>query len=250
MESEFRDLFPLHGWIACTRCAPTGYGHRQEFGFPGGWRLTNKPAAWGSSNPVVAVLGFSRGSNQSRCGIPFDDIAFHGMRDCLTDILRSLKLLHESDHVRHKITASERDFAFGSLLRCSASLDGRKSGDIIKRFSREPEAAPFFMNCADQFLSLLPPRLRLIVMLGNDDGYIRACQDMMRCLHPDIVPKGRVAYGTEATTWVHVVHPSPACKSHQRDWLSGTDNTQGAKGEQARWAARQSGAYEALRMDM
>ncbi len=94
---------------------------------PPKWRIENTPASWGNQNPRVVVLGFSRGQDQSHERQRFDQVAFHGMRPALGEILRRLQLLSPSEGVDARMRAGEPDFAFSSLIRCSiAQWDGSK----------------------------------------------------------------------------------------------------------------------------
>ena len=173
---------PPHGPLACRRCFPSS-GNEWDFSNSDGsrWRLEHSPAAFGGSNPGVLVLGFSKGVNQSRPGLAFDDIAFKGMRKQLADILRSLNLL--SRPIDSCIRAVEERFAFGSLVRCSVSQWDSKTGEhtksgnsILQKFAKGDATGRVARNCVDQFLRELPQRTKLVVMLGNEARYIEFCK--------------------------------------------------------------------------
>ena len=59
---------PPHGHIACRRCF-TADGPSQMIGK---WQMVNDPTAWGSTTPVILILGFSKGFTQAN--------AFHSGR--------------------------------------------------------------------------------------------------------------------------------------------------------------------------
>lgn len=59
------DLLPVHGRIACDIC----HAAASEFdavaaGTPD-WRIRANPLSWGSAQPEVLVLGFSKGPTQA-----------------------------------------------------------------------------------------------------------------------------------------------------------------------------------------
>ncbi|HVM62620.1 MAG TPA: hypothetical protein VMV72_17295 [Verrucomicrobiae bacterium] len=216
--------------------------------------MENTPASWGSTNPEVLILGFSKGENQSRAGLDFNSIPFHGFRSNLTKILQRLKLLSSEDKIDSHIHASEQDFGFGSLLRCSVSKwdqprnEWAKSGDIIENLTSDPRGACFLTNCADQFLKDLPSRLKLVVMLSNSDSYVQLCRRTITNLHRDVKHVNEVAYGNAGVTWVHVIHPSGSSGRHIPTWLAMlTDTRQGLKGALAYQAVERSGAVAELR---
>lgn len=244
-------VLPSHGRILCTRCYPKseqerpwGTAHHE---WPG-WRLTHNPLAWGSTNPLVLVLGFSKGIHQNTdlLARPHEEIPFRTHWWRLTRILRTLDLLADGDEVQRHFTPNEHDFAFGSLLRCSVSM---KAGDewvmtgkaIMPRAVSDLTVLPVFANCVDAHLTRLPERLGLVVMLGNDDEYVPACFNIIRTAHPGLTPINSMAYRTERTTWVHVIHCAGQ-GSHVADWCgAGKPGKQAAKGEQARAAAKVTG---------
>lgn len=179
---------PVHGPIVCARCFQANQSEKDL----GAWHVVNDPGAWGSSNPAILILGFSKGATQA--GIyktgRFDDVAFGGRsRGNLTAILRRVHLLRPDERVDEKIHVGEKDFAFGSLVRCSLS---RKSSNdnsykssgalIVKSFQEVPQ---ILATCAAAFLRPLPERTRLIVMLGVDERYIRECKKFMQRLYPE-----------------------------------------------------------------
>jgi len=236
-------LLPAHGKIDCAKCFPNTtatWGHSVLS--KGGWQLENNPTAWGGSDPVVMVLGFSKGDRQCaviRAGAPLDSIPFAGMRANLTNILRKLGLLRGERTVDQLIATHDPDFHFGSLIRCSlAKLDpstGKpvKSGNVIGSASTEPVSREIAFACGERFLKQLPPRLSTVVFLSNADPWIEFCFEVVRRLHPEIRRVNDVAYRSGTVTWVHVVHPSGASGSHIPAWLNGEEDKQGLKGRMA-----------------
>lgn len=215
--------FPCHGKLNCKKCFPAG----ETVLTVGPWRIRNDPGHWGSINPKVLVLGFSKGSTQSDVYATgrFEDIPFAECRPRLVSIFRTLGLLRDNEGIDARFTANEVDVAFASLVRCSLgrwndkSRSFRTSGQIIKQVFEEQTPLQFVHNCAERFASDFPERLKLIIMLGIDDAYIDNCRRLFSRLH-DIRTINDVSYTNGRLTWVHVTHPSPA-NGHFTTWLTG-----------------------------
>lgn len=241
---------PNHGRISCSKCfqgRPVIWG--VSYFEEDGWRLENNPGAWGSSVPLVLVLGVSKGTNQ--CNkinqIPHEEIPFKGERASLTKILKRLSLLPQNQSISERITSSERDFAFGSLIRCSiAMFDEEKSkwvkaGPVVKASAKDPQAQQFVSACTQTFLSELPTRTKLIVMLSNDDDYVDSCYQAVKKIYPDVVRHNEVSYGNKQHKWVHVIHPSGSSGRHIPDWLEKTTGKQARKRDLALLTVKRSG---------
>lgn len=205
--------FPPHGKMNCTLCFSTV----GETTAAGSWRFRNDPGYWGSSNPKVLVLGFSKGATQVNVYDRgrFEDVAFAGSRSRLKAVLVTLGLLAKNDNIENRFRADEKSFGFASLIRCSvARLDRGNnepttSGSIILRAFKESAPLRLLGNCSKQFLSCLPEQLRLVVMLGIQDGYIEQCRRLIGSLYSETITDiNRVAYATDQVTWVHAAHPS------------------------------------------
>lgn len=222
---------PSHGPIACWRCFP-GTGAQWEFRNTDGsrWCLENSPAAFGATNPGVLVLGFSKGVNQSKTGLIFDDIAFAGMRRQLAAILQSLGLLARP--IDECIRADEQRLGFGSLIRCSvAQWDPRKekyskSGNaILQQFAKGDITAQVAKNCAEQFLRVLPERTKLVVLLGNEARYIEFCKGQIERTRGNAQTVNAVSYDSLGVRFVHVIH-AKAQGALVPDWLAGRNSQQ------------------------
>ena len=207
-----------------------------------GWKLTNNPIAWGSSNPKVIVLGFSKGDTQvdqiDKSDI--NDVLFKGMRNNLTKMLQILGLLEENEHLNEKISGEEKEFHFGSLIRFSVSKIDKDKGifvnsgsDIIGEFTRNGEIREFLMKHFRDFFNDFPSRTKLFIMLGNDDRYINFCKDLMCKFHDDIKQINGVSYGNNKVTFVHVIHPSGLSGIHLKNWLTSKEGKQAQKREEA-----------------
>lgn len=192
-----------------------------------------RPRRWGSADPEILVLGFSKGftqANAARSG-RFEDIPFKDMRPRLTKVLDTLKVLGPTEQADDRMVATETRLAFGSLVRCSLSRFHPKkgkhlcSGEIMPKAFKEPQALPFVKRCTDTYLRHLPPRLRLVVLLGTDDRYIKGCRRTIQDLHGhEFRDVNEVAYRTGPVTWVHASHPSRT-NGYYSTWMEGDPST-------------------------
>lgn len=225
---------PAHGPIACRKC----FSNAEPVTDEGLWRAVNDPGAWGSASPEVLVLGFSKGFTQAlavRSG-PFEAIPFKRMRPRLSEVLQVLGVLRKGEQVDTRMVATERAIGFGSLVRCSLSrYDAKKkkhlcTGDIMAKAFTEPVAASIVKRCAEAYLKPLPPSVKLVVMLGTDDRYMKGCRQTVQALYGTAFTSlNEVAYQTGPVTWVHVSHPSGLNGCHG-EWMAGNPATkQGRK---------------------
>lgn len=259
LRSPAPPLLPEHGKIQCARCFPNEKATwGQSVLTKGSWQLENNPLAWGGRNPVVMILGFSKGDRQCaviRAGADLDKLPFAGMRANLTAILRRLGLLDRDRLVDDLIASRDPDIHLGSLVRCSiAKLDPAtqkpmKAGDVIAATAADATGREIVAACAERFLRDLPPRLRVVVLLSNDDAWTQYCFEVVKQLHPQAVRLNEVAYKTGNVTWVHVVHPSGSSGRHIPAWLKAAEGKQGRKGRQALEAVLSSGAKTLFRND-
>lgn len=232
---------PKHGRVECSRCFNSPSIHFQEFGK---WKMRKDPGAWGGSSPKYLVLGFSKGATQADIYEKgaFDDVAFGGdkTRENLTNILRVVGLLHSDEAVTQRIHADEQDFHFASMVRCSLSrLDEREtvkrghpvyatSGPLItKSFKEIPEIVN---RCTGTYLADLPKSVKVILVLGVTDAYIRNFRERMKSLHSrGFRVINEVAYRNDDLLWVHLTHPSRG-NGTLNAWLEkSAHNTSGRK---------------------
>lgn len=234
---------PAHGRMRCTACFPgSAEWGRTTIPALDGWTLENNPCAWGSRNPRFLILGFSKGERQSR-GIlskRHDEIPYAGFRPRLTKRLQTLGLLAEGETICEHIGQHEPDWAFGSLVRCSLAENGRKSGTIISSAATARSYLEWRDRCTNLYLSKLPSRLQIVIMLSNDDRYIEICRDRIAKLHPGTQPINDVSYGDDRVTWVHTIHFGGQGFNHMNDWNSLAANTAGRKGRSAVAAVRRA----------
>jgi hypothetical protein len=236
--------FPEHGKVKCNLCF-TMPGETLTAGL---WRFRNDPGHWGSSNPTVLVLGFSKGATQVNIYDRgrFEDVAFAGSRQRLKSVLVRLGLLKDGENIDLKFERDEKYFAFASLIRCSVARSPSQgqetvtSGPIIVKAFKEQEPLRLLKTCSAQFLFSLPERLKLILMLGLQDNYMMRCRQLVASLHRNEFKSiNAVAYSNDRVTWVHVAHPSGANGSFNQ-WISDSPNTSmGGKREYASQAIQE-----------
>lgn len=243
-DDNLSNFLPAHGVIGCRSCYPND-SNKYEFCNSDGskWKIEQPNATWGSQTPEVVVLGFSRGGNQSKLGLPFDEIAFKGMRTQLGRILGALDLLKSVD-LDSRIRASEQFLAFGSLVRCSVSQwDDKaesysKSGNsILQKFAKGDATQRVAEQCAKNYLADLPPDTRLVVMLGNEEKYINFCHELVTRARGEARWVNPMAYDSNGVRFVHVIH----AKAQGRlipDWLA-AESSQVSKREAATAAVRE-----------
>jgi hypothetical protein len=112
------NLFYKHGNIKCNDCFIS-----EKCILDDGWQLNNNP----SSTPEILVLGYSKGTTQMKRDIPFDDIAFKGMRNRLKEILVLMNLIDTKIEIDSLFTKEEKKFGFASLIRCGISHNNKTS---------------------------------------------------------------------------------------------------------------------------
>lgn len=217
-------MLPKHGLIECRRCWQALGARTEYISNDSRFKLVNDPAAWGSREPRVLVLGMTKGNTQSNAmsacasGGDFDRVAFAKFRDRLTAVLHIVGLAKDASSVDSLIVSKETDFGWGSVIRCSLTgWDAEnnqysgESGKVLPAFDHF-EMKTVLRNCFSQFLSALPQRTRLVVLLGNSDGYLKKMKKIVGefysanfCAEPEY--EG-VAYSAGGKRWVHVAHPS------------------------------------------
>lgn len=207
-----------HGRLGCRVCFAPGDTQTHADGY----RLVNDPGYWGAPDPVVLVLGQSKGRNQ---WLPqehdFDSVAFAGIRDRLRNILERAGIGVETDDFDSCFRADESYFGFASLVRCSLSrADGTSSGSPVSSAMRSPAADSWIRTCMERWFTQLNPNLRLVVLLGTTDAYVRAVSERLRDLHPATF---RAVNDTTLTAagviWTFMQHPSTVSENHYRRWI-------------------------------
>ncbi|MBG1232573.1 hypothetical protein [Aestuariivirga litoralis] len=240
------NVLPAHGKIACSRCFGACGTWGKSVIEQDGWLLENNPMAWGSTNPELLVLGFSKGTRQTGkyLEMPFDQIAFGGFRGRLEKALRSLGVLPDRPFA-DMFTARETDVAFGSLIRCSVAKrvgdKWAKSGDVINALANRASGDDWALACIDQHLSRLPTRTKLVVLMSNDADYMGASFGRLAKVRPSLKRINDVAYSDGIVTFVHIVHCAGTSGNHYSNWMARNGTGQGHKARLADEAVRSAG---------
>jgi hypothetical protein len=216
---------PKHGRIVCNKCF-----NNEELTFDqskierDGWRITWNPLAWGSQEPKVVVLGFSKGPTQAGAlaNTPHDEIAYKGSRLNVGKILAHIGLIPHSslDKLKEKvdelIATVEGDFHFGSLIRCTVERFDEKSkcwkgsgGGMLDKFVATQFGQFVAGNCSKKYLAELPYSTKLVVMfgLGTKQNYVKEAFKLYKQARPGNWQwLNDVAYTDGKITVVHVEH--------------------------------------------
>jgi len=235
-----------HGAVSCTRC----WNDDNSVQEAGSFRLVRDPGHWGSGNPRVLVLGMSKGNTQSNAfgREPFEAVAFKGIRDRILLLFKSVGLLPAEGlpAFERRFTAHEEEFAFASVVRCSLTAWNPKrraftaeSPRVLPAFRAGSDGHKFVANCVQQHIAQLPSRTRLVVLLGNTDGYIKAMSAAVAAARGEAEPINSVAYRSHGVGFVHLTHPSRG-NGHFDTFLRG-EGKPGLKRDHAIKAIRQLG---------
>ena len=244
-----------HGPINCIKCCPKashpGFNEPVCYSSDGDWRIRSNPLAWGSPEPEILVLGFSKGQKQV-CALkarryPHEEIAFRGSLPKIGQILAHIEVVDEPEDgkfgkmiYRHICDRNGR-FHFGSLVRCSVErkddIGGWKGrhGNLGK-FLRSEFGKKVAGNCASQFLGTLPAKTKLVIMFGCSDDYVHAVRELVentRRGNLDIY--NEIAYTDGKVMFVHVVHFT-AYPKEISNWLGKNDSPAEEKGRKGRLA--------------
>jgi hypothetical protein len=217
-------ILPAHGRINCRKCFEEETAFDLTTTAGNDWRITNNPLAWGSSEPEVIVLGFSKGPTQSGAlaNSPHNSIAYKGSRLNVGKILAHIGLVEAGpdEQLRNRIDDLIADpkgrFHFGSLIRCTVERFDPNAqswkgtgGGMLDKFIATDFGSRIVSNCTERFLGELPTSVRLIVMfgLGTKQGYVRECFQLYRKTVPgEWRDMNLVSYTNESLTVVHVEH--------------------------------------------
>lgn len=258
-------LLPEHGFLNCKRCFAHPDTKAQEWQGKFRWRLEHGPAAWGSRNPLVLILGFSRGDAGTKAMNrgPFNEIPFLNMRPNIERVLYRLKILPEGIRLTQKIHDQEKDFAFGSMIRCSIAKWDSEKEKFIKSGKRmltdcvyDFPSSDILRSCTATFQSELPERLMLVLLMGNEREYVKGCFEAIKSIRPTLEMlepvrwKGKehpVAYNDGRVTWCHFPHAAGHAISHLIKWDERDDQLQSKKRVAAIEAVRLSGVLSLLK---
>lgn len=233
---------PDHGPIPCNLCWSDPLASVQE---SGSFRLVRDPGHWGATAPTVLVLGISKGNTQSRAftSEPFEAVAFKGIRHRLLEVLQSVGLLagESAPDFEKRFTANERALAFASMVRCSLTGRDQKAGGftaespkVVPAFRTGSAGHRFVARCAERFVGNLDSATRLVVLLGNSDGYMDAVARVVANVRGSFSQVNGVAFDAGNVRFVHVAHPSKG-NGHFGAFVQG-EGTPGKKRHAAREA--------------
>lgn len=241
---------PSHGRVRCAECfGGQAYDFDRARVERDGWRITNNPLAWGSREPEVVVLGFSKGPTQSGAlaATPHDQVAYKGGRSAVAKILHHVGLLPSPNSrlVDSLIADPNGPFHFGSLIRCTVErwnkAEGRwegTGGSMLDGFVASDFGSGVAEACAYKFLSKLPEKTKIIIMfgLGTSLSYVRASKTLFKKIRPGpwstVNP---IAYTDGKIMVVHTEH-FKVQGAHLGNWLSGERHQRGRLGVLARQA--------------
>lgn len=232
LESANSNFSYQHGWQQCRQCHRSG----KEVTNNKQWTLTANPGYWGSSDPRVLVLGFSKGANQTReiaAHRPFEAVAFARRRERLGAILRRLGAPFADQTIDQTMTRSSKELGYASLVRCSFEKDGRTSGSIMADAVADPWASAVVGRCIQAHLAVMPDSVQRVVLLGTTPAYIKGVKAQMKSVFPDYAEINAVAFKANGRVWVFVVHPATK-DNRYREWMEdAADTSAGHKREMA-----------------
>lgn len=225
----------------------------------GNWRVKPNPLAWGSAEPKIIVLGFSKGPKQvaklEKAGhdeTAFNEVAFKDSRDYVGKILAhvgAVPIPKNDDFeglIDQLIADKNGSYHFASLVRCSVSYRCKKTnkwkaagGRILDKFMDSEFADEVAGNCVKRFLKSLPKRTRLVILfgLGTKQNYVSSVKKLINeARGGNLQDVNKVAYKDESVTFVHVEHFT--AHSHISDWLGETGDERAELGYRAREAVQ------------
>jgi hypothetical protein len=210
----------VHGWLECRACFAEVSLAEKVLNVDG-YRLVNDPGYWGAADPVVLVLGQSKGRTQWRAAArDFDAVAFAGIRDRLRAVLDRVGVPTGKGDFDDRFTAAETYLGFASVVRCSLSThDGRSSPSPVAQAMRS-SADRWVRMCMERWLTDLNPRLRLVILLGLTNAYVAAVISRIRALHPQTFrQENATTVHAAGVVWTFVQHPSKQAVTSFRDWI-------------------------------
>ena len=233
---------PCHGKLNCSVCWGRSSETVQEIGK---FRFVRDPGHWGSAEAETLVLGISKGETQSKAinYDAFDEVGFKKMRPRMLEVLNAVGLLRGEDihQFNRRFTKDERNYAFASVVRCSITGMDRKtdkynasSPNVTPAFKAGSDGYSMVKNCITTFLKSPSLRTKLVILLGNEDAYMKSFRSIIEDVRGPIVPINSVAFNSQAIRFVHVTHPSPL-----NGWFSAFVKGEGKSGMK-RDSARQA----------
>ena len=212
-------------------------------------KIVNDPGYWGTMDPRVLVLGMSKGNTQSEAmsesweNGDYDDVPYKGFRPRLLEVLQAVGLMPGVESLDSRIKETEQSYGWASIMRCSLTglkpdgSYGASSAQVIPAMKR-PEVNDWLSKCVASHLGRLSRRTRLVVLLSNDDNYMRVISKTMKGVfgqdyeeHPSLSP---IVFRAGPRIFVHVGHPSPLNGTFGEFLKGNKYSGQGKKREMAR----------------
>ncbi|WP_394155815.1 hypothetical protein [Loktanella salsilacus] len=250
---------PSHGRVNCTRCfvspQAVAFDKTKRTSPEETWRITSNPLAWGSAEPEIVVLGFSKGHTQAGAlaTATHNEIAYKKWRTAVGKILAHVGVVSAPKDGRYRemvdglIEDRSGRFHFGSLVRCTVERYDRNSrdwkssgGGMLDKFMATGFGNEVATNCALEFLGELPATTRLVVMfgMGNKLNYVRATRKLLEKVRPgQWRTVNDVAYSDGQITFVHVEHFA-AQGALIPNWLGENNHPRSDYGRKARDAVQ------------
>jgi hypothetical protein len=148
-------------------------------------------------------------------------------------LLVSLGLMTESENIDNLFYSAEKQFSFGSVVRCSISVksDSGYTEDlkkIIATFSGDSCSSKILNNCINNYLSQIP-KGTIVVLLGMDKEYINETKNIFGSLYKGLRKINALSYTDGERTWVHVAHPSGRLTDKQfTAWVNADNKSKNA----------------------
>ncbi len=196
------NTLPKHGRINCSKCFSTS---TVDFDITltgsSEWRITANPLSWGSIEPEIIVLGFSKGPTQkgALANTEHNLIAYKGSRTNVGKILSHIGVLPVKENENYSsiidkaIADKNGEIHFGSFIRCTVERFHEKTatwkgsgGGMLDKFIKTTLGQKVANNCTTKFLSNLPNKTKLIVMfgLGTKLNYVQESYNLYQFARP------------------------------------------------------------------
>lgn len=178
----------------------------------------------------------------------FDDVAYAGFRHRLLAVMQTVGFMRGERSLDHHLKASETEWGFASVLRCSLTAKAwnkkkrafeysAASAGVIRGFKNEFQG--WLTSCLEEHLLALSRRTRLVVLLGNSESYPGTLKPTLQMLFPDFREGpgfDGLVYRAGGRLFVHVGHPSRG-NGYFNEFIYGSTSTgQGHKRELAKRA--------------
>jgi hypothetical protein len=105
----------------------------------------------------------------------------------------------------------------------------KTSGDVIPSSFTNLDTLQIIETCLKKYLGDLPKSIKLVVLLGTNETYIKKTKNLIQRLHSDFLIVNNVAFVAGGALWIYATHPSPG-NGHFNAWIqNGSDDKSGQK---------------------